>query len=131
MGKRLITIPQSAREVLKEYRENMIFQRLQLGSRLSSADLIFSKYDGSPLIPKTVLEKWSALAKKMSIQSTRLHASRYTHASLLLKQGIQPKVVQERLGHASAIITQEIYSHVMQGLQESAAEKFDAALQIQ
>ncbi|UCC17008.1 MAG: tyrosine-type recombinase/integrase [Dehalococcoidales bacterium] len=117
--------------MLKEHREHMIFQRLQMGSRLSSTDLIFSKYDGSLLIPNTVSKNWTALAKKLGIQSTHLRASRHTHASLLLKQGIQPKVVQERLGHASAIITQDIYSHVMQGFQESAAEKFDAALQIQ
>jgi len=55
----------------------------------------------------------------------RLHDARHTHVTLLLKQGVHPKVVQERLGHASIAITLDLYSHVVQGLQESAAVKFD------
>jgi len=49
-------------------------------------------------------------------------------ASLLLKQGIHPKVVQERLGHASIQITLDTYSHVAPGLQEAAAALFDKGL---
>jgi len=43
----------------------------------------------------------------------------------MLKQGVHPKIVQERLGHASIQITLDIYSHVAPGLQEAAAECFD------
>jgi len=50
---------------------------------------------------------------------------RHTHATLMLKAGIHPKIVSERLGHASISVTLDIYSHVLQGLQEAAAEKFD------
>ena len=49
----------------------------------------------------------------------------YSHASLMLKQGVHPKIVQERLGHSSIGITLDIYSHVAPGLQEAAAESFD------
>jgi integrase len=49
----------------------------------------------------------------------------YTHASLLLKQGVHPKIVQERLGHGSIQITLDTYSHVAPGLQQAAADKFD------
>jgi hypothetical protein len=44
----------------------------------------------------------------------------------MLKAGVHPKVVSERLGHASIAITLDIYSHVLPGLQEAAAEKFDS-----
>ncbi|MBE0481352.1 MAG: tyrosine-type recombinase/integrase [Dehalococcoidia bacterium] len=57
----------------------------------------------------------------------RLHDARHSHTSLLLKQGCHPKVVQERLGHASIAITLDIYSHVSPGLQQAAALKFDQA----
>ncbi len=50
---------------------------------------------------------------------------RHTHASLLLKQGVHPKIVQERLGHGSIQITLDTYSHVAPGLQQTAADKFD------
>lgn len=59
----------------------------------------------------------------------RLHDARHTHASLLLKQGVHPKVVQERLGHASIAITLDTYSHVAPGLQRAAAMGFDEFLQ--
>ena len=52
----------------------------------------------------------------------------HTHAIQLLKTGVHPKVVSERLGHASISITLATYSHVMPGVQEEAAEKIDAGL---
>ena len=54
--------------------------------------------------------------------------ARHTHASLMLKQGIHPKIVQERLGHTSISITLDTYSHVAPGLQEAAANRFDDML---
>jgi integrase len=48
----------------------------------------------------------------------------------MLKQGIHPKIVQERLGHASIQITLDTYSHVAPGLQEAAAKRFDDAMKV-
>ena len=59
------------------------------------------------------------------INVIRFHDARHTHASLMLKAGTHPKIVQERLGHSSIGMTLDIYSHVAPGLQEAAAEKFD------
>ena len=53
---------------------------------------------------------------------------RHTHATQLLRAGVHPKVVSERLGHASIGITLDVYSHVMPGMQEEAAEKIDKGL---
>ena len=52
----------------------------------------------------------------------------HTHASLMLKQGLHPKIVSERLGHASIAITLDTYSHVLPGLQEAAALRFEEGL---
>ena len=65
------------------------------------------------------------LATRAGVKVIRLHDARHTHASLLLKQGVHPKIVQERLGHASIQITLDTYSHVAPGLQEAAANKFE------
>ena len=65
------------------------------------------------------------IADKAGVKIIRFHDARHTHASLLLKQGIHPKVVQERLGDASIQITLDTYSHVAPGLQEMAARRFD------
>ena len=58
----------------------------------------------------------------------RLHDLRHTHASLLLQQGIHPKIVSERLGHANIQITLDTYSHLLPGMQEAAVDAFDKAL---
>jgi integrase len=54
----------------------------------------------------------------------RLHDVRHTHATLLLADGVPAKVVQERLGHASPVITLGVYSHVMPGMQAAAATRY-------
>ena len=59
----------------------------------------------------------------------RLHDLRHTHASLLFLQGIHPKIVYERLGHANIQITLDTYSHLLSGMQEAAALKFDESLE--
>ena len=66
--------------------------------------------------------------RKCGLAGTRLHDLRHTHASLLLAQGVHPKIVSERLGHASVAITLDTYSHVLPGLQEAAVAEFDAGL---
>ena len=68
------------------------------------------------------------LAKAKQSIAVRFHDLRHTHATQLLQAGVHPKVVSERLGHASIGITLDTYSHVMPGMQEEAAEKIDAGL---
>jgi len=60
-----------------------------------------------------------------------MHDLRHTHATLMLKAGVHPKVVSERLGHANIAITLDTYSHVLPGQQEAAAEKFDNIFRIE
>ena len=57
-----------------------------------------------------------------------IHGLRHTHATILMEKGVSPKVVSERLGHASPAITIDIYSHVLPDMQEKAALAIDAAL---
>ena len=59
----------------------------------------------------------------------RFHDLRHTHATLLPKTGVHAKIVSERLGHANIGITLDTYSHVLPGLQERAAERFDEMLE--
>ena len=74
-----------------------------------------------------MLFSFKKLVRRTGIKPIRLHDARHSHASLLLKQGTHPKIVQERLGHASIQITLDTYSHVAPGLQEAAAARFDQA----
>ena len=63
-----------------------------------------------------------------SFPRIRLHDLRHTHATILLQAGVHPKVVQERLGHSSIQVTMDVYSHVIDGMDQDAAAIFGALL---
>ena len=72
-----------------------------------------------------VYHRWVKLVRRLSLKCIRLYDARHTYASLMLKQGVHPKIVQEGLGHSSIQVTLGTYSHVTPGLQEAAAIGFD------
>lgn len=128
-GKRTVALPPSAFHVLDEHRKAQQSDCLLQGKTLLDSDSVFNTL-GKPLLPNSVTHAWHKLVKHAGLKSIRLHDARHTHASLLLKQGIHPKIVQERLGHSSIQITLDTYSHVAPGMQEAAAKRFDEAMQI-
>ena len=76
-------------------------------------------------------QPWTNLSVKAGVKVILLYDAWDTHASLMLKKGIHPKIVQERLGHSSIAITLDTYSHVAPGLQQAAADRFDDILKIE
>lgn len=126
-SRRTIALPPSAFLVLEAYRKAKEVEAAMMDETLKDSDLVFNSL-GKPWRPNTVSRAWVMLAAKAGVKPIRLHDARHTHASLMLKQGIHPKVVQERLGHASIAITLDTYSHVAPGLQEAAAKSFDAVV---
>jgi integrase len=123
-GRRLIALTPSTVSVLKEYKGNQIAQKIVAGTTLKEDDLVFCQDDGRPLLPGTVSHARIHLIQRTGLKNIRLHYARHSHASLMLKQGVHPKIVQERLGHASIQITLDTYSHVAPGLQQAAANRF-------
>ena len=125
-GKRLIALSPSTVVVLKEHKAAETERRLERNKRsLRDQDPVFTRNDGSPLQPDSVSQAWRTITRKAGVEGIRLHDARHTHASFMLKAGTHPKIVQERLGHASIRITLDTYSHVAPGLQEAAAKAFD------
>ncbi len=129
-GRRTIALPPSAFLVLQDYRKQKDADALMLEVEIKDGDLIFCHIDGTPWRPNTITRAWPMLAARAGVKVIRLHDARHTHASLMLKQGIHPKVVQERLGHSTISITLDTYSHVAPGLQEAAAKRFDDVVKV-
>ena len=117
----------SAILLCKDHYEKQKLERAMQGIQLTDDDLIFCHFDGKPLLPNTVTHAWIKLIRHTSLRPIRLHDARHTHASFMLKQGIHPKIVQERLGHTSIQITLDTYSHVAPGRQQAVATRFDEA----
>ena len=87
---------------------------------------MFTREDGQPFHPELFSELFVRYATRLDLLSIRLHDLRNTHATLALQAGVHPKVVSDRLGHATVSITLDTYSHAVPALEEEAAEKVAA-----
>src|SRR5439155_22918267 len=88
-------------------------------------DLVVDKSDGSYLNPDTLSSGWATYIKRTGLPKVRFHDLRHGHATLMLLQGVHPKIVSERLGHASIAVTLDLYSHVLPCMQAEAVRAFD------
>ncbi|WP_255286854.1 MULTISPECIES: tyrosine-type recombinase/integrase [unclassified Bacillus (in: firmicutes)] len=67
-------------------------------------------------------ENYSEMADKSGVPYISFHDLRHTHATLLLQQGVHPKVVSERLGHSTIGNTMDTSTHVLPNMQKEAAQ---------
>ena len=129
-GRRAVALSPASCIALRAHMQRQERDSSRLGILWSDDQLVFSHMvDGAPLRPDTVTQAFRRLVKRIGLAGVRLHDLRHTQASLLLQQGIHPKVVSERLGHSSIQITLDTYSHLLPGLQEAAAAGFDALME--
>jgi integrase len=124
-GRRRIDLPPSLTLVLRQYRVEQENQRDMLGKALTDDDFVFAHPNGTPWDPSTITHAFQRIIRNAALPHVRLHDLRHTHATLMLKAGVHPKIVSERLGHSNIGITLDTYSHVLPGLQEAAAKRFD------
>ena len=128
-GRRLVALSPSLAILLREHRAEQEATRSRLCLPLLPNDFVFAHPDGTPFRPDTVTRCFRELADSVGLYGIRFHDLRHTHATLMLRQGIHPKIVSERLGHSSVAITLDTYSHILPGLQEAAARQFEEGLQ--
>lgn len=86
-------------------------------------EYVFSKKDGSIYSRQSI--NLPIICKKAGITPRSFHSLRHTHATILLQSGVNPKIVQERLGHAKISTTLDTYSHLIPGMQQIAVTVFD------
>ena len=84
---------------------------------------------GTPLEPRNVTRQFKALLTAAKLPDMRLHDLRHSCATLLLAQGVNPRVVMETLGHSQVSLTLNTYSHVLPALQHEAAARMDAVFE--
>ena len=92
-------------------------------------DLVFCSEYGTPLsIPNLTYRYFRPILKQASLPQIRLYDLRHTHATLLLMAEENPKVVAERLGHSTIVLTLDTYSHVLPTMQRKATDKLEKML---
>ena len=111
--------------MLRAHRGKQLILELALGGSFQDIGLVFSGPFGGLLDPSVVTRNFEKLARKTGNAGVRLHDLRHGHASGLILAGVHPRAVQERLDHASAAFTMQVYGHVAAGLQQEAANSFE------
>lgn len=115
---------------LEQHRLVQAEEFLRLGVRPSGDTFVYTQQDGAPLQPRSLSQMWAEAISATPLPRIRFHDLRHAHATHMLANGVHPKVASERLGHSRIGITLDLYSHVLPGMQEDAAARVDAALQI-
>ena len=128
-SRRRVSLPNDIVLALRHYREQQEAIRDRLGVELTPETWLFARADSSMIHSDSLSKVCVRLAKDAGLKGVHLNSLRHTQASLLLAQGEYPKVISERLGHASITITNDLYSHLMPGMEQASAAKVDAALE--
>lgn len=123
-SRRTIPLPRTVTQLLVSRRDAIC------GSGLTTCELVFPNGRGETLDLNNIVKRHfkPALRRAGLPDSLRLYDLRHSCATMLLQAGVNPKIVSERLGHASVTLTLDTYSHVLPDMQESAAEKLETAL---
>jgi integrase len=125
-SRRNVPLPNSTQRRLKEYKVKQNEARLSLGSKYNSHNLIFASRLGEPLHHSNIARRYfKPLLIAAKLPDIRIYDLRHTCATMLLLAGVNPKIVSERLGHASISITLDIYSHVLPNMQQEATDKLE------
>ncbi len=129
-SRRRIALSQAAITALRQHRERQTNERIAAGMLWDARhDLVFPNTLGRPLHPTHLLKRdFHPLLRRAGLPAIRFHDLRHTAATLLLRRGVNPKIVSEMLGHANVSITLDIYSHVTPDMQQAAAQVMDSVL---
>jgi integrase len=101
-------------------------EKIKLGAAYENLDLVFASEIGTPLLHGNLLRRhFNPIRDKAKLPKIRMYDLRHTTATLLLSAGENPKVVSERLGHASIVLTLDTYSHVLPTMQKTATAKME------
>ena len=93
-------------------------------------DLVFTSMTGKPIDPGVISHTFARIAIQVGLNGVRFHDLRHTFASLMLLRGAKPKVISEALGHSSVGFTLDVYSHIIEGMQEDAMALLDEVLPV-
>lgn len=128
-SRRKIALTSTAIEALRRHRALQVEEQLRVGPAWSDWDLVFCNTVGNPLDGGKVLYRGlRPLLKQAWLPAIRFHDLRHTAATLMLLQGVHPKIVSEMLGHANISITLQRYSHVLPDMQKEATMAMDKLL---
>ena len=129
-GRRTIALSEDTIRTLREHRTRQLEHRLAMGPGYQDHNLVFPHVDGTPQPPYRVSATFRHLVQRSAVGPVRFHDLRHTAATLMLRAGVPIKVVSNRLGHATASLTLDTYSHVTPDMERDAVAAIDGVLNV-
>jgi len=121
-GRRNITPPPETVAMLRAHKVAQMETRLALGmGKPDDETLVFSDIEGELLKPHTISRAWRRVLEAKGLPRVSFHALRHTHASMLIRAGVDILTISRRLGHSKAAVTLDVYGHLIPGADEAAA----------
>ncbi|HEY6581339.1 MAG TPA: site-specific integrase [Rubrobacter sp.] len=128
-SRRSVRLTRSAVEALERHRRRQLEEKSRLAELWQDTGLVFTSTTGTPLdVGNLTYRSFRPLLEQADLARIRFHDLRHTCATLLLSKNVNPKVVQERLGHANISETMDTYSHVLPSMQETAVNAMEDVL---
>jgi integrase len=125
-SRRKVALSQRAIAVLQKHRQRQEEQRARVSVAWVESDLVFTNAVGQQMRGNHILQRhFTPVLQRAGLPLIRFHDLRHTAATLLLTQGIHPKIVSEMLGHSTVSMTLDTYSHVLPDMQRDATAAFD------
>jgi len=128
-SRRTLVMPSMIVERLRDHEKRQVAEKLWAGSKWHDTGLVFADRFGGPSPARHVIEQFHDALAQAGLRRVRFHDLRHSCATLLLVQGVSPRVVMEVLGHSEIALTMNAYSHVVPELQREAAQRMQAILE--
>lgn len=130
---RTVYFPENFMQELKTYHTDFKARRMELGNLWRGIydqddkmiNLLLVRDDGYPTHLNTMRNEWNKIIKRHELKHITFHQLRHSCASLMVKRGVNFKVIQERLGHANIGITLDLYSHLEEDQHKESANVFE------
>jgi len=113
---------------LLKHRARQDQERQLAGTRWREGTFVFTTSIGTPVEGSTVTHRFQAALQTAGLRRIRFHDLRHSCATLLLAQGVHPRVIMEILGHSQISVTMNLYAHVIPAMQKEVAGRMDAIL---
>ncbi len=127
-GRRVVRLQPEVVAALRLRRLRQGQDRLLVGSAWIDTGLVFTTAVGGLLHPRNIVRAFDLAVERAGVPRIRIHDLRHTAATVALREGVHPKLVQEMLGHANVAITLDTYSHASEDMHKVASERIGRAL---
>jgi integrase len=128
-GRRNITLPAETVTMLRAHKVKTMELRLALGmGNIAPGTLVFSTVNGALLSPDNLSRDWRRVSAAKKLPVVSFHALRHTHASVLIRAGVDILTISRRLGHSKPSVTLDTYGHLIEGADKAAAEAISRVL---